>query len=47
MQACGFGGLRHFFVGRIRFAEADVFGDGGLEEVWTLGNPGDGMMIDD
>jgi hypothetical protein len=39
MQACGFGGLDNFFVSRIRFAEADVFGDGGVEEVWALGNP--------
>lgn len=47
MQTRGFGGGDDFFVGRIRFAEADVFGDGGVEEMRALGDPGDGMMIDD
>lgn len=41
MQARGFGGLNHFCVGRVRFAEADVFGDGGVEEVRFLRNPSD------
>ncbi len=44
MQARGFGGLDDFLVSRVRFAEADVFGDGGVEEVRALGNPGYGMM---
>ena len=47
MQARGFGGLNHFFVSRVCFAEADIFGDGGVEEVGALGNPGDGLMIDE
>ena len=41
MQARGFGGADDFFVGRVRFAKADVFGDGGVEEVWFLGDPSD------
>ena len=41
LQARGFGSLNYFFVSRVRFAEADVFGDGGVEEVWFLRDPGD------
>ena len=41
LQARGVGGLNYFFVGRVRFAEADVFGDGCVEEVRALGDPRD------
>jgi hypothetical protein len=44
MQARGFGGVDDFFVSCVCFAEADVFGDGGVEEVWFLRDPGDGIQ---
>jgi len=42
MQMCGFGGFDNFFVSCIGFAEADVCGEGVVEEVWALRDPGDG-----
>ena len=42
MQVRSFGGFDDFFVGGIRFAEADIGGDGVVEEMRALGNPGDG-----
>ena len=34
----------NFCVSCVRFADADVGGDGVVEEVRALGNPGEGMM---
>ncbi len=44
MQARGFGGADNFVVSRVCFAEADVFGDGGVEEVRFLRDPSDGIQ---
>ena len=42
VQMCSFGGCDDFFVGGFRFAEFDVGGEGVVEEVWALRDPGDG-----
>ena len=41
VQACGSRSGGEFFIRCVRFAEANVGGDGVVEEVWTLGNPSD------
>ena len=41
MQTCGLRGNDDFFVSCIRFAESNVGGDGVVEEVRFLRNPGD------
>ena len=42
MQVCGLRGSDNLCVSCVRFADADVGGDGVVEEVRALGNPGDG-----
>jgi len=44
MQVRGLRGDDNFFMSRVRFADADVGGDGVVEEVRALGNPGNGRM---
>ncbi len=47
MQVRGLRGDDNFFVSCVRFADADVGGDGVVEEVRALGNPGNGRMKDE
>jgi hypothetical protein len=42
VQARGPRGRGHFGIGRVRFSEADVGGEGVVENVRALGDPGDG-----
>ena len=44
VQVRGLRGDDQFFVSRVRFADTDVGGDGVVEEVRALGNPGDGIQ---
>ena len=44
MQVRGLRGDDDLFVSRVCFADADVGGDGVVEEVRALGNPGDGIQ---
>jgi hypothetical protein len=47
MQVRSLRGYDDLFVSCVRFADADVCGDGVVEKVRALGNPGEGRMNDE